>query len=120
VKFVSKKFSLGSCGSRLKLPFLENQFIIPRRHLDFVARLELTRSHPLARPSRASGFAGFLSPFPKRLKSSPIHFFAKTSSSSLAVTLILSPGLKSPSISFMDGEFRNCSRTARLSGRSPL
>jgi hypothetical protein len=30
--------------------------------------LELTRSRPLARPSRAFCFAKFLSPFPKRLK----------------------------------------------------
>ena len=30
--------------------------------------LEWTRSRPLARPSRASCFAKFLSPFPKRLK----------------------------------------------------
>ena len=30
---------------------------------------EWTRSRPLARPSRAFGFAEFLSPFPKRLKS---------------------------------------------------
>ena len=34
----------------------------------FYRTLELTRSRPLARPSRAFCFAKFLSPFPKRLK----------------------------------------------------
>jgi hypothetical protein len=32
----------------------------------------MTRSLPLARPSRACGFATFLSPLPKRLKSHPM------------------------------------------------
>jgi len=36
----------------------------------------LTRSRPLARPLRAFGFAKFLSPLPKRFKSTPSEMFA--------------------------------------------
>jgi hypothetical protein len=46
------------------------------------------------------------------------YFFVKTNSPSFAVTLILSPGLNSPSSNFLESGLSKCSCTARLSGRA--
>ena len=47
-------------------------------------------------------------------------FLLKTNLSFFMVTSILSPGLNSPSSSFMESGFSSCSYRARLSGRAPV